>query len=129
VRNTLWINALWPVAVEQGHHAALNMLGRQSPYPGSLAMNSLKTPVFHLILAGILKGGNGITLFEHYTPSSNQFRKLAVRNNIPVGMAFYNNPEDAGIIVNLIKKGEPLTVNPERIVRNEVSMMDILKPL
>jgi hypothetical protein len=92
-------------------------------------MNSLKTPVFHLILAGILKGGNGITLFEHYTPSSNQFRKLAVRNNIPVGMAFYNNPEDAGIIVNLIKKGEPLTVNPERIVRNEVSMMDILKPL
>jgi NADPH-dependent 2,4-dienoyl-CoA reductase/sulfur reductase-like enzyme len=27
VRNTLWINALWPVAVEQGHHAALNMLG------------------------------------------------------------------------------------------------------
>jgi NAD(P)H-nitrite reductase large subunit len=129
VRNTRWINAIWPVAVEQGYHAALNMLGKQSPYPGSLAMNSLKTPLFHLIVAGILKGGDGITLFEHYTPSTNQFRKLAVRVNIPVGMAFYNNPEDAGVIVNLIKKGIPLTVDPAKIVRNEVSMMDILKPL
>lgn len=128
-RNTRGINALWPVAVEQGYYAALNMLGRQSPYPGSVGMNSLKTPAFHLIIAGVLKGGDGITLFEHSAPSTSQFRKLAVRDNVPVGMAFYNDPEDAGIFVNLIKKGMPLTADPAKIVRNEVSMMDILKPL
>jgi len=128
-RNTRWINAIWPVAVDQGYYAALNMMGRQTPYPGSVGMNSLKIRTFHLITAGVLKGGEGITIFEKYFPSTNQFRKLAVRDNIPVGMAFYNNPEDAGVIVNLIKKGTRLTVDPAKIVNNEVSMMDILNPL
>jgi nitrite reductase (NADH) large subunit len=128
-RQKLWVNAIWPVAVEQGYYAALNMLGLQAPYPGSVGMNSMKTRAFHLITAGVLKGGEGISLFEKYMPSKNQFRKLAMRDNVPVGMAFYNNPEEAGVMVNLIKKGTPLTVDPAKIVNNEVSMMDILKPL
>lgn len=128
-RKTLWVNAIWPVAVEQGYHAALNMLGMQAAYPGSIGMNSLKTRAFHLITAGVLKGGEGISFFEKYIPSTNQFRKLAMRDNVPVGMAFYNNPEDAGVVANLIKKGTQLTVDPAKVVNNEVSMMDILKPL
>jgi nitrite reductase (NADH) large subunit len=128
-RNKVWINAIWPVAVEQGYCAALNMLGMQAPYPGSVGMNSLKTRTFHLVVAGVLKAGEGVSLFEKYISSTNQFRKLAVRDNVPVGMAFYNNPEDAGGMVNLIKKGSRLNVDPAKIVSNEVSMMDILKPL
>jgi|WetSurMetagenome_2_1015567.scaffolds.fasta_scaffold15868_4 nitrite reductase (NADH) large subunit len=128
-RKRFWVNAIWPVAVEQGYYAALNMLRMQAPYYGSVGMNSMKTRAFHLITAGVLKGGEGISLFEKYIPSKNQFRKLAMRDNVPVGMAFYNNPEEAGVIVNLIKKGTPLTVDPAKIVNNEVSMMDILRPL
>jgi NADPH-dependent 2,4-dienoyl-CoA reductase/sulfur reductase-like enzyme len=129
VRKTPWVNAIWPVAVEQGYFAALNMSGAHTPYPGSIGMNSLKTDSFHLITAGVLKDGEGITIFEKYIPSTNQFRKLLVKDNVPVGMAFYNSPEEAGIIINLIKKGMPLTVNPRKIVNSEVSLMDILKPL
>jgi len=128
-RNKIWVNAIWPVAVEQGYCAALNMLGMKAPYPGSVGMNSLKTRAFHLIVAGVLKAGDGVSIFEKYISSTNQFRKLAVRDNVPVGMAFYNNPEDAGVMTNLIKKGTPLNVDPARIVSNELSMMDILKPL
>ena len=128
-RNKLWVNAIWPVAVEQGYYAALNMLGTRAPYPGSVGMNSLKTGAFHLIVAGVLKAGEDVSIFEKYIPSTNQFRKLAVRGNVPVGMAFYNNPEEAGVVVNLIRKGTPLTVDPAKIVNNEVSMMDILEPL
>jgi nitrite reductase (NADH) large subunit len=128
-RNKVWVNAIWPVAVEQGYCAALNMLGMRAPYPGSVGVNSLKTRAFHLIVAGVLKAEEGVSIFEKYISSTNQFRKLAVRDNVPVGMAFYNNPEDAGVIINLIKKGTPLNVDPARIVSNEVSMMDILKPL
>ena len=128
-RRRLWVNAIWPVAVEQGYYAALNMLGMQAPYRGSIGMNSMKTHAFHLITAGDMKGGEGISVFEKYIPSRNQFRKLAMRDNVPVGMAFYNNPEEAGVMVNLIKKGTPLTIDPAKIVRNEVSIMDILKPL
>jgi NAD(P)H-nitrite reductase large subunit len=128
-RNKVQIIGLWPVAVEQGYFAALNMSGNRSRYPGSIAMNSLKTKAFHLISAGLLKGEPGLNVYEKYIPSRKQFRKIAFRNDVPVGMAFYNCPEEAGLFVNLIKKAMPLTVKPEKIVNGDVSISDILKPL
>ena len=38
------VNAIWPVAVEQGRVAALNMAGVKAAYGGSMAMNAI--PVF-----------------------------------------------------------------------------------
>jgi len=127
-RNKLQIIGLWPVAVEQGYFAALNMSGARSRYPGSIAMNSLKTKAFHLISAGILKGEHGLTVYEKYIPTRKQFRKIAFRGDAPVGMAFYNCPEQAGLFVNLIKKAVPLMVNPEKVVNGDVSIGDIMKP-
>ncbi len=128
-RNKLQIIGLWPAAVEQGYFAALNMSGTRSRYPGSIAMNSMKTKAFHLISAGILKGERGLTVYEKYIPSRKQFRKIAFRGDVPVGMAFYNCPEEAGLFVNLIKKAVPLIVKPEKVVTGDVSISDIMKPL
>lgn len=128
-RNKLQVIGLWPEAVEQGYFAALGMAGHKSRYPGSIGMNSLKTTAFHLISAGILKGGPELTLYEKHIPSRNQFRKIVLRNNVPVGMAFYNCPEEAGLFVNLIKKAVPLSANPEKVVNGDVSISDIMKPL
>ncbi len=46
------INAIWPLAVEQGRFAAWNMAGQDCPYPGGLAMNSI--PLFgrHVVSVG-----------------------------------------------------------------------------
>jgi nitrite reductase (NADH) large subunit len=46
------INAIWPLAVEQGRFAAWNMAGRICPYPGGLAMNAI--PLFgrHVVSVG-----------------------------------------------------------------------------
>ncbi len=120
---------LWPIAVEEGYFAALNMAGTRSRYPGSVAMNSLKTKAFHLISAGILKGEPGLRVYEKKIPSRKQFRKIAFRDNVPVGMVFYNCPEEAGLFVNLIKKAVPLLANPEKVVNGDVSISDIMKPL
>jgi NAD(P)H-nitrite reductase large subunit len=128
-RNKIQMIGLWPTAVEQGYFAALNMSGARSSYPGSIAMNSLKTKAFHLISAGILKGDPGLTVYEKYIPSRKQFKKIAFRGDVPVGMAFYNCPEEAGLFVNLIKKALPLLVNPEKLVNGDVSISDIMKPL
>ncbi|HBR06779.1 MAG TPA: hypothetical protein DD766_07170 [Desulfovibrio sp.] len=38
------LNAIWPLAVEQGRYAAWNMAGRSCPYPGGLSMNAI--PLF-----------------------------------------------------------------------------------
>ncbi|MEN6330474.1 MAG: FAD-dependent oxidoreductase, partial [Smithella sp.] len=107
-RNKLQIIGLWPTAMEQGYFVALNMAGARSRYPGSVAMNSLKTKAFHLISAGILKGEPGLTVYEKHIPSRKQFKKIVFRGDVPVGMAFYNCPEEAGLFVNLIKKALPL---------------------
>jgi NAD(P)H-nitrite reductase large subunit len=128
-RRVPWINALWPVAVEQGYFAALNMLGGNIPYQGSIGMNSLKTHSFHLISGGVMKEGSGATIFERHFPHKKQYRKLAVKDNVLVGMAFYNCPDDAGTYINLIKKGMPLNADPQNIVDGEVSIADLLKPL
>ena len=128
-RNSVQIIGLWPAAVEQGYFAALNMSGNRSAYGGTIGMNSLKTKAFHLISAGLLKGEPGLMIYEKYHPSRKQFRKIAFRGDVPVGMAFYNCPEEAGLFVNLIKKAMPLTINPEKIVNGDVSISDILKPL
>jgi len=128
-RNKIQMIGLWPTAVEQGYFAALNMSGTRSRYPGSIGMNSLKTKAFHLISAGILKGERGLRVYEKYIPARKQFRKIACRGDVPVGMAFYNCPEEAGLFVNLIKKAIPLIVNPEKVVSGDVSISDIMKPL
>ena len=128
-RNKVQMMGLWPTAVEQGYFVALNMAGTRSRYPGSIAMNSLKTKSFHLISAGILKGEPGLRIYEKNIPSRKQFRKIAFRGDVPVGMAFYNCPEEAGLFVNLIKKAVPLPANPEKVINGDVSISDIMKPL
>jgi len=40
-RNQSFINALWPMAVEQGRIAGLNMAGQDRQYAGSVRMNSI----------------------------------------------------------------------------------------
>ena len=123
------IIGLWPAAAEQGYYAALNMAGYPSRYGGTVAMNSLKTSAFHLISAGVLKGDAGLTVYEKSVPARKQFRKIACRGDVPVGLAFYNCPEDAGLFVNLIRKAEPLTVDPQKAVNGEIAISDLMKPL
>ena len=81
-RKVQWINALWPVAVEQGYFAALNILGPRTPYGGSIGMNSLKTHSFRLLRRNILKEEDGVAVYEKHFPHRKQFRKLAVRDDV-----------------------------------------------
>jgi NAD(P)H-nitrite reductase large subunit len=127
-RGRSWVNAVWPVAVEQGYYAGLNMAGIPAAYPGSIGLNSLKTPRFHLINAGLLKEADGVAFFEKEAPGRNQFRMLALRDNVPVGMMFFNTPADAGPVMNLIRRGKPLSSGlPQAIVNGEASIYDLLK--
>ena len=128
-RNEPQLIGLWPAAAEQGYYAALNMAGYPSRYGGTVAMNSLKTSAFHLISAGVLKGKAGLTVYEKSVPARKQFRKIACRGDVPVGLAFYNCPEEAGLFVNLIRKAAPLAVDPQKAVNGEIAVSDLMKPL
>lgn len=124
VRGKKAINAIWPNAVEQGYYAGMNMLGFKIPYPGSVSMNSIKTNFFHLISAGDLKDKSA-KIFSHYVKSKKQLRRIAVKDNRTIGCAFLNDPEYAGVIVELIKHRKPITEDfIHKVVKGDISPME-----
>ncbi len=127
VRKKRAVNAIWPNAVEQGRYVAFNMMGFEMIYPGSIAMNSIKTNAFHLISAGDLKTEDA-TAFSNYSKSKNQFIKIAVKDDKVVGCAFFNCHEYAGVVVELIKSGkEVLIKNVKEIVNGTISPLEIYR--
>lgn len=122
------VNAIWPIAVEQGRIAALNMLGNKVPFNENVAINSLKTNTFHLITAGNLKDKEAKT-FQFFDKNKKIYRRIAIKQNVPVGMAFLNCPEDAGILVNMIKYGKVLRHNVNDIINGTVSLLEVYNKL
>ena len=79
------VNALWPLAVEQGKTAALNMLGQKTAYKGSVSMNSLDFFGLGCISMGITKPKDE-KQYEiiSYLKDSN-YRKIVLKDNRIVG--------------------------------------------
>ncbi|MCX7769628.1 MAG: FAD-dependent oxidoreductase [Proteobacteria bacterium] len=127
VKEVNTINAIWPNAVEQGYCAGMNMLGYKIPYPGSIAMNSVKTSHFHLISAGDLKDREG-KLYSYYIKAKKQLRKIAIKNERIIGCAFLNDPNYAGVIVELIKNKKPVSDEfVRKVVNGEITPLDYYK--
>lgn len=124
VREKREINAIWPNAVEQGYYAGMNMLDFSIPYPGSIAMNSIKTDSFHLISAGNLKDREA-KFFTHYIKSKNQLRKISVKGDRIIGCAFLNDADCAGVIVELIKHKKPVSsAFVDKVVKGDISPVE-----
>jgi len=127
VRKKRVVNAIWPNAVEQGRYAALNMLGYDVSYPGSIAMNSIKTNTFHLISAGDLKVKDA-KVFTNFSKSKNQYVKILVKDDKVVGCAFLNCYEYAGVVVELVKSGKEVSLQyVKEIVEGTISPLDIYR--
>ncbi|MFH1854740.1 MAG: FAD-dependent oxidoreductase [Candidatus Omnitrophota bacterium] len=98
------INAIWPVAVEQGRIAALNMLGDNQAYDGTLAMNSIEFFGLPVISIGITRPKKDIYKeIVRKNPDKNIYKKIVLRDNIIVGAIFVNAIEQIGVIGALIK--------------------------
>ena len=53
-RRQRWVNALWPVAAEQGRIAGMNMAGRRVSYKGSLGRNIIRIFGMDVLSAGLI---------------------------------------------------------------------------
>ena len=98
------INALWPVAAQQGKMAGLNMAGEKVKYDGSLGMNSLDFYELVTISIGItkpeLQGGTE----QLVRRGVNCYKKLILKNDVLCGAVLVGSVENAGIYNSLIKK-------------------------
>jgi NAD(P)H-nitrite reductase large subunit len=108
LRGEAWINALWPCAVEQGRIAALNMLGQETVYRGSMRQNSVQffgVPVISAGLAVLTPGPLGGRSGEHdetleFRPAPGIYRKIFLKDETIVGFVLVGDLpiERAGLL-------------------------------
>ncbi len=102
VSGEMRVNALWPVAVEQGRVAALNMAGVPTTYPGSLARNILRVFGISVFTAGAGRAEQG---YEIQTVAGPDFyRKIVLDHGILKGLIFLGEVRNEGFYSSLIGK-------------------------
>jgi NAD(P)H-nitrite reductase large subunit len=94
---------VWPMAIEEGATAALNMTGHQVPFQQGIGMNV--TELFGLPVAAIgnpeTEAGEEVISFSD--PQREIYRKLVVRGGRVTGAVLIGDLKNLGIIRNLIR--------------------------
>jgi NADPH-dependent 2,4-dienoyl-CoA reductase/sulfur reductase-like enzyme len=94
------VNALWPVTVEQGRVAALNMAGIPAGYPGSLARNILKVFGVSVFAAGAGRAEKGYEIRTLEGPGF--YHKIVLDKGILKGFIFIGEARNEGLYTSLI---------------------------
>jgi nitrite reductase (NADH) large subunit len=117
-RKRSWVNAIWPVAVEQGRIAGANMAGRPVAYRGSLGRNVMRVFGLDVMSGGIVTPpeGDGYTVVSRIDPIRKTYRRLALQGDKPVGLVMVGSVEQGGILLSLIQRGLPLNRDPESLL-------------
>ena len=118
VRNETWVNAIWPVAAEQGIIAGNNMAGRPVVYRGSFGRNVMRVHSLDVMSGGITnpKQSENYRIFTSTDNRNRLYRKLVLRDDKLVGMTMIGNIEQGGVILSLIQRQLPLTQDPEQML-------------
>ncbi|MBT8369113.1 MAG: FAD-dependent oxidoreductase [Deltaproteobacteria bacterium] len=134
-RNQTFVNAIWPMAVEQGHIAGLNMAGQDKQYGGSVRMNSIGNFI------GIPAMSMGVTRTEecsyvdeecHFQEvkkrTKNTYKKIILKNGCIVGAIFIGvgQTQRCGIISILLRRQIDVSDFIQTLISNNLSFMDIL---
>jgi len=134
-RNQSFINAIWPMAVEQGRIAGLNMAGQDRQYAGSVRMNSIGNFI------GIPAMSMGVTRSDecsyvdedcHFQEvkkrTKNTYKKIILKNGCIVGAIFIGvgQTQRCGIISILLRRQIEVSDYIQTLISNNLSFMDIL---
>ena len=96
------VHALWPVAVEQGRVAALNMAGIPAVYPGSLARNILRVFGLSILTAG---RGRDEGPDVRRSETGESYHKIVLDRGVLKGLIFIGEARNEGLYTGLIKSG------------------------
>ncbi len=100
------VNAIWPLAVEQGRYAAWNMAGQPAAYPGGLAMNSIPMFGSHLVSVGAVNprytaGCESLAI----EPRKGSYLKLVFRQDVLIGAVGFDAAPRLGELAWAIRQG------------------------
>jgi NAD(P)H-nitrite reductase large subunit len=123
------INALWPVAVEQGKIAGLNITGERINYEGSLGMNSIEFFGLAVISLGIYRVKEGEASIEElkaFDPKNNLYKKLILQNNVLIGAILVGRIQNSGVFLRLIREKVDVSTIKDKLLQDNFGYPDIL---
>ena len=128
VRGQPWVNAIWPVAAEQGMIAGANLAGRPVVYRGSLGRNVIRIFTLDLMTAGLVNPPrqDDYQVLTHRDPRRGTYRRLVLHRQRLVGMVLLGRVEQGGVLLALIQRGLPLEVDPQRLLEPTFNFASLL---
>jgi NAD(P)H-nitrite reductase large subunit len=132
-RDSNWINAIWPCAVEQGRIAGLNMADRKTSYEGSFRRNSIgnfigvpaiSMGVTHADTCSSCEGGEEFQEIRRRTKYT--YKKLILKNGRLVGSILVGQTQKAGLFSILLKRKIDVTDTISILMSRSLNFMDLL---
>lgn len=132
-RDSPWINAIWPCAVEQGRIAGLNMAGKKVFYEGSFRRNSIGNFIgIPAISMGLTRAETcstceGGEVFQEIKKRTKEtYKKLILKNGRLVGVILVGQTQKAGLYQTLLKKKIDVTDYLSLLISHRLNFMDLL---
>lgn len=123
------VNALWPVAVEQGRAAGMNMSGDNLNYAGSLGMNSIEffgLPVISLGLYQVKEGDSSFEVLQLRDDKANVYKKLIIKDGRLYGAVLAGDIKTSGVLLRLIREKIDLTPFKGKLLQENFAYPDIM---
>lgn len=132
-RDSNWINAIWPCAVEQGRIAGLNMADQKISYEGSFRRNSIgnfigvpamSMGLTHADACSSCEGGEAFQEIKRRTKDT--YKKLILKNGRLVGAILVGQTQKAGLFSILLKRRIEVTDYIPALISRSLNFMDLL---
>ncbi|HRE16525.1 MAG TPA: FAD-dependent oxidoreductase [Rhodocyclaceae bacterium] len=115
---------LWPAAVAQAEAAAINALGGNRHYTGTVPSTVLKVAGVDVVSVGKFEAEQaGDEIIVHEDLESTRYRKLVVRDGVVIGGILFGYPQEQAALTAIAKRGEPLGASLEALRRGDWSVL------
>lgn len=120
------IYGIWPAAHAQGVIAGTNMAGGRIPYTGTVPSTRLKVAGVHLISIGTITAEDDTVEQLWLKNAVNKvYKKLFIREGIPVGAIFLGDIKNAYEIGHIIENKTDIRRYKEKILDNDFNIKEI----
>ena len=126
--NKMRVNAVWPVAVEQGVIAGTNMAGRRVSYKGSLGRNVFRINDMDLLAGGLISASpdEGYTCRSMEDYRNKRYRKLVFQDGFLVGLVMVNGIEQGGVFLSLIQQKIPINIPEDNLLQPSFNFSQLI---
>jgi NAD(P)H-nitrite reductase large subunit len=124
--------AIWPVAVEQGAVAGLNMAGRDARHLGSLRINVTSALGLSVGSVGLTEDGDDVQSDVFQDSRRRIYRRLFFRGHALVGAMLVGDTSDLGILGSLVRGQANVSPWRDRIVTDCLTyphVFSLLRPM